>query len=150
MHEMIWSNPNDISAENGAYALMSIFFCMDFPDVILSDNGSQFVSRMMHLFTDMLIAQTFRLRYHRQSNGVIENYFQNILKQILAKGTAELLQDLDRYLMAILFAYGKVPQKGSGYSSYKLNFSCSLLGPLSLQKDTWVRHNIPEYKTYNI
>lgn len=52
-------------------ALLSVFFLMGFPDVILSDSGTQFVSRTMRPFTDMLsIAQTFSSKYHPQSNKV--------------------------------------------------------------------------------
>lgn len=43
-----------IAAESVATALIGIFCCMGFPDVILFDNGSQFVSRTMRGFTDML------------------------------------------------------------------------------------------------
>lgn len=49
-----------ISVEDVADTLMSVFCPMGFPDIILSDNGSQFISRMMWSFTDMLsIPQTF-------------------------------------------------------------------------------------------
>lgn len=65
-----------------------VCFCyLGLPYVILSDNGSQFISQTMRSFTNMLsIAQTFSLRYHPQSNGVIEN-FHNPLKQMLANVT---------------------------------------------------------------
>lgn len=73
------------AVEDVADALMSVFCQMGFPGIILSDNGSQFISYTMRSFTDMLsIAQTFSLRYHPQSNRVIEN-FHSTFKQMLAK-----------------------------------------------------------------
>lgn len=47
-------------------------FWTGFPDIILSDNSTQFVSRIMRSFTDILfIAQTFRSPYHLFSNGIV-------------------------------------------------------------------------------
>lgn len=74
--------------EDIADTLMSVFCHMGFPDVILSDNGTQFVSKTMQSFTDILgTAQTFSSRYHAQSNGILEN-FHHTLKQMVAKVTA--------------------------------------------------------------
>lgn len=50
------------NSEDVAKALFSVFGRMWFPDVILSDKGSLFVSRRMRGFTDTrFIAQTFLL-----------------------------------------------------------------------------------------
>lgn len=134
------------AVEDVADALMSVFCQMGFPDIILSDNGSQFISYTMRSFTDMLsIAQTFSLRYHPQSNRVIEN-FHSTFKQMLAKVTAEFPQDWGQYLPTILFMYWEVLQESSGYSGNELIYGCSLRGYLSHLKDMWVQPDIPEYR----
>lgn len=60
-----------------------LFNRIGYPDVILSGNGTQLVSRVMRSFTGMLfIAQMFCLRYHPISNGIVEK-LNCCLKQIL-------------------------------------------------------------------
>lgn len=55
-----------------AEELFYIFYRMGFLCVILSDNGTQFVSRTMRSFTDMhSIVQIFRSCYHPSSNGIV-------------------------------------------------------------------------------
>lgn len=67
---------------------------------------------------------------------------------MLAKVTAEFPHDWDRYLLAILFAYRKVPQKLTRFSSNEIIFGSSLTGLLSLVRVMWVIPDIQEYKTY--
>lgn len=61
------------TASDIAECLFSIFCRMGFPDVILSYNGTQFLSHSMRSFTNILsIAQTFNSVYHPSSNGIVE------------------------------------------------------------------------------
>lgn len=96
-----------------AESLYSIFCRMGFLDIILSDNGSHFVSRTTKNFTDMLfIAQSFCSIYHAASNGVIEK-FHHCLKQMLSKMTSEYPKNWDQLLPAVVFAYKNTPLKWS-------------------------------------
>lgn len=96
MLEICLSHSNEIHiVEDVAEALMYVFCRMGFPDVILSENGSQLISLTMRSFTDMLsIAQMFSSRHHPQSHSVIEN-FHTTLKHMLAKVTAEFPHNWD-------------------------------------------------------
>lgn len=63
------------SLECGANELVNILCRMGFSDVILSNTGSQFVSRTMRDFTDMLsIAESFIAINHAASNGITEGF----------------------------------------------------------------------------
>jgi IS30 family transposase len=75
----------EITTERICNALLSIFTRFGFPSVILSDNGTQFVSHLTNAFTKMLeITQVFAARYHPQANGCVERANQTIKLMLLS------------------------------------------------------------------
>lgn len=93
---------------------------MDFPNVILPGNGSQYVSQTMGDFTEMLsIAESFSSIYHAASNGIIER-FHKCLKHMLYKMTSDFPNDWDKYLPAVFFAFNETHHRVTGHFSHEL------------------------------
>ena len=55
------------------------------------------------------------------------------------KFVANQIDNWDKYLPYVLFAYREVPCQSTGYSPFELLYGRSVRGPFSLIKETWVR-----------
>jgi Integrase zinc binding domain/Integrase core domain len=85
----------EITSERICNALLSIFSRFGFPNIVLSDNGTQFVSNLTTAFNQMLqITQIFSTRYHPQSNGCVERANQTI-KLMIEKVCIDKPKDWD-------------------------------------------------------
>ena len=76
--------------------------------------------------------------YHPEANGLVER-FNGTLKHMLKKFVANQIDNWDKYLPYVLFAYREVPCQSTGYSPFELLYGRSVRGPFSLIKETWVR-----------
>ena len=113
---------NEITSEKICNALLSIFTKFGFPSIILSDNGTQFLSHLTQAFTKMLqITQVFSARYHPQSNGCVERANQSI-KIMIDKVCIDKPKEWDLFLPMILFAYRTSIHEATGYSPFQLLF----------------------------
>ena len=120
----------EITADRVCNSLLPIFCRFGFPKTILSDNGTQFKSKLTQAFTKMLnITQIFSSIYHPESNGMVERANQTI-KQMLAKVCEEHPYEWDEFLPAILFAYRQAKHESTGYSPFELIFGRNANGPL--------------------
>src|SRR6218665_4000891 len=124
--------------------LISVFRTFGFPDQILSDCGSEFMSELMQLFLlECKVAQFKRSPYHPQSNGCLVR-FHRTLKSML-KGVGETFPgDWDQLLPWVLFAYREVPVEGLMFSPFDLVFGRNVKGVLQLIKKFWLKENRPE------
>ena len=90
-----------------------MFSCVGFPKQILSDNGAQFVSRVMSEVSRLiLVKQLFSSPYHPMANGLCEK-FNGTLKKMLLRMCNEQPREWDRYMEPLLFAYREVPQEST-------------------------------------
>ena len=125
----------EITAESICHALLSIFTRFGFPEIILSDNGTQFRSQITAAFTHMLnITQTFAARYRPQANGAVERANQSI-KTMLRKVVNDKQAEWDRFLPLVLFAYREIPHESTGFSPCELVFGANPKSPLEKFKD---------------
>ena len=93
----------DISSSSVAEALLGIFSCVDLPDRIHSDRGSQFTSEMMQeLIRLVSIKQSTTSLYHAMGNGLCENMNKTV-KNLLKKVVSEWPQDWSRYITPLMF-----------------------------------------------
>ncbi|BFZ05447.1 hypothetical protein BsWGS_08486 [Bradybaena similaris] len=124
-----------ITSEAITEAFFHLFSRIGFPEVILSDRGTQFISKATQAVSQMMgIKQVFTTPYNPPANGVCEN-FNGTLKKMLAKVTDENPSTWDTLLPAILFAYREVPQKSTGYSPFELVYGANPRGPLTIYKE---------------
>ena len=74
--------------------------------------------------------------YHPMCSGLLQRVHAN-LKQMLHRMCVERPKDLDRYLPALLFATGEVPQESLGFSPFELMYRKNVLGPMAILKELW-------------
>ncbi|XP_053381689.1 uncharacterized protein LOC128549191 [Mercenaria mercenaria] len=133
-----------IVTENVAEALLDIFSRVGFPSEILSDRGSQFTSQLMEEVCRLVsLKQLFTTPYNPKCNGLCER-MNGILKSMLKKMCEERPKDWDRYISAVLFAYGEVPQGSTGFSPFELLYGRTVRGPMQALKELWTESEVPE------
>lgn len=95
---------------------------MGIPDEILTDQGTNFTSRLMQLFHQQLGITTLKTTpYHPQTDGLVERFNQT----------------LKRMLPFLLFAYREIPQASTGFSPFELLYGWDVQGPLDLPRKSW-------------
>ncbi|XP_077869382.1 uncharacterized protein LOC144360596 [Saccoglossus kowalevskii] len=134
--------PN-MEAETVADCLIEIFSRVGIPNELLSDQGTNFMSK---LISDMCVKLHInKLKtsiYHPQCNGLVER-FNGTLKCMLRRYTAEHPKVWDTYLPHLLFAYREVPQASTGFAPFELLYGRHVRGPLAVLKEGWTG-DIPE------
>ena len=120
-----------------AAALLSIFTRMGVPREILSDQGSNFLSKLMEEMYKALGASHLKTSpYHPQTNGAVER-FHGTLKSMLHKMRDDK-RGWDVLLPSFLFAYREVPTVSTGFSPFDLMFGRHVRGPLDVLRESWV------------
>ena len=133
--------------EDIAEALLEVFSRVGFPKEILSDRGSQFVSKLMQEVSRLIsVKQIFTTPYNPRCNGLCEKT-NAVLKSMLKKMCEEKPQDWDRYLPAVLFAYREVPQASTGFAPFELLYGRTVRGPMQILKELWTKSDETEIRT---
>ena len=121
-----------------AEALISVFSRVGLPNEIVSDQGSNLIGQLMTQLYELLgISHIKTSVYHPEANGLVER-FNGTLKHMLKKFVENQIDNWDKYLPYVLFAYREVPCQSTGYSPFELLYGRSIRGPFSLIKETWV------------
>ena len=127
------------TAQDVAQALVNVFSHFGFPQEILSDKGSDFMSTLMQIFlNDFGICQIRASPCHPQTNGACER-FNGTMKTMLRSLTESFPASWDKALPWVLFAYREVPVETLGCSPFDLLFGRAVAGPLSLLKSAWLQ-----------
>ncbi len=130
-----------IDAEQVAEELVKVFSRMGIPKEILTDQGSNFTSRLLREIYNLLHIHPIRTTpYHPQTDGLVER-FNKTLKSLLRKTASDSGKDWDRLLPFLLFAYREVPQASTGFSPFELLFGREVRGPLDILKESWVANH---------
>ena len=126
-----------IDAEHVAEELLKVFARVGVPREILTDQGSNFTSKLLAETYRLLGIQPIRTSpYHPQTDGLVERFNQT-LKAMLRKAASEDGKDWDKLLPYLLFAYREVPQASTGFSPFELIYGRQVRGPLDILKETW-------------
>ena len=129
----------NITTIDVAEAMFSTFSRMGFPEEVLTDQGSQFVSSVMKEITRLMsIKQITTTPYNPRCNGLTEK-INGVLKMMLKRLTVDRPKDWDRYVDALLFAYREVPQCSTGYSPFELLYGRTVRGPLQILQRCWTQ-----------
>jgi len=126
------------AASNVAQPLSTVFSHFGFPQEILSDQGTDFMSELIQIFLhDFGINPIRTSPYHPQSYGACER-FNGTLKSMLRSLMDRFPDSWDTALPWVLFAYREVPVESLGCSPFDLLFGRSVAGLLSLVKTSWL------------
>ena len=126
-----------IIAKSVAFCLVQFFSRVGFPREILTDQGTNFMSKLLKEVYQLLGIRSLRTTpYHPQTDGLTERFNQT-LKQMLRKFVDDTGSDWDQWLPYLLFAYREVTQASSGFSPFELLYGHEVRGPLTLLKDIW-------------
>ena len=113
-----------------------LFSRVGVPSEILSDQGSNFMPKLLSEVYNLLYIRPNRTSpYHPQTDGLVERFNQT-LKAMLRK-TAVRGKDWDKLLPYLLFSYGEVPQASTGFSPFELLYGRSVHGPMDVLRETW-------------
>ena len=131
----------NISTEDVAEGLLSMYSRLGIPEEILSDMGSQFISDCMKEVERLLkIRHLSTTPYHPQCNGLVEK-FNGTLKSMLKKLCADQPKEWHRFLDALLFAYREVPQESTGFAPFELMYGRPVRGPMNILREIWSADN---------
>ncbi|KAK7922269.1 hypothetical protein WMY93_009171 [Mugilogobius chulae] len=126
-----------ITAHAVLRVLIQLFSRVGIPDETLTDQGTNFTSRLLQLFHKQLGITALRTTpYHPQTDGLVERFNQT-LKRMLQKFVSDTRKDWDRWLPFVLFAYREVPQSSTGFSPFELLYGWDVQGPLDLLSKAW-------------
>ncbi|XP_055367899.1 uncharacterized protein LOC129604626 [Betta splendens] len=118
-------------------ALVQLFSRVGIPEEILTDQGTNFTSRLMgQLYRQLGITAIKTTPYHPQTDGLVERFNQT-LKNMLRKFVVDTGKDWDKWLPFVLFAYREVPQASTGFSPFELLYGWQVRGPLDLLRESW-------------
>ena len=120
-----------------AEELLKVFCRVGFPNKILTDQGSNFMSQLLkEVYRLLRIHPICTTPYHPQTDGLCERFNQT-LKKMLQKAAVEEGKDWDKLLHYLLFAYREVPQASTGFSPFELLYGRYVRGPLDLLRESW-------------
>ncbi|XP_044843600.1 uncharacterized protein LOC123349509, partial [Mauremys mutica] len=126
-----------ITARTIAGELMKIFSRVGLPREILTDQGTNFTSRLLQQVCKLLGVKQLRTSvYHPQTDGLVER-FNRTLKDMLKKFPPEELRHWDQFLPPLLLAIREVPQASTKFSPFELLYGRRPRGLLDLMRETW-------------
>jgi len=106
------------SIDTGTVAehLILLFSRVGIPKEILSDQGTNFMSKLLKELYNLLHVSQLRISpYHPQMDGLVER-FNQMLKAMLRKLISKEGHNWDSMLPYVLFVYREVPQSTTGFS----------------------------------
>ncbi len=125
------------TANETAHKLLSIFSMFGPPVAILSDQGTNFMSKVLQSFYEKLAIQRISTSpYHPESNGKLER-FHSTLKAVLRKSIVQRI-DWPNVLELALFFLRNLPHSRSGFTPYELTFLKPTPHVLATLKSNWL------------
>jgi len=113
----------DITASTIANKLVrSVFTRYGAPRYLLSDQGSQFTSELLHLVCNVWNIKRIRTSpFHPQTNGKVEK-FNSTLCDMLSSYVNDDRDDWNKYLPLVLYSYRTSDNPSTGFTPFFLNF----------------------------
>ena len=127
----------NMTSETVADCLVEVTARLGVPNEVLSDNGTNFTSKVMAQFCMTVgIKQIKTSPYHPQTDGMVER-FNATLKRLLRKLTKDPTVEWDKCLPYVLWAYRGTVHRTTGFSPYHLLFGKEMRMPLDLMVRYW-------------
>ena len=126
-----------VKARQVANCLFQLFSQEDIPREILTDCGTNFLSKLLQQVYQLLGVNGIRTTpFHPQTDRLVERFNQT-LKNMLMNFVSHTGSDWDQWPRYLLFAYCEVPQASAGFSPFKLLYGRQVSGPPVLLKEHW-------------
>ena len=110
----------NISVRSVAQALFHVISRVGIPKEILTDQGTNFMSRTIKELYGLLKVKAIRTSvYHPATDGLCER-FNRTLKSMIRKFVLEDARNWHQWLDPLLFAVREVPQASTGFSPFEL------------------------------
>ncbi len=130
----------NITAPKIAEVLVELFSRYGIPEEILTDQGTNFTSKLFGELYRLIGVQAIRTSpYHPQTDGLVER-FNRTLKSMLRTVLDGEKRNWDLMLPHVLFAYREVPQATLGFSPFELLYGRDVRGPLDVLKEEWIQN----------
>ncbi|CAM4631962.1 unnamed protein product [Lepidochelys olivacea] len=130
-----------ITTRTIAAELMKIFARVGLPREILTDQGTNFTSKLFCQVCALLGIKKLQTSvYHPQTDGLVER-FNRTLKGMLRRFPTQDLRQWDQLLPPLLLAIREVPQASTKFSPFELLYGRRPRGVLDLLRETW-EHNL--------
>ena len=127
----------NIETETVAEALLDTYSRLGMPEEILSDLGTQFVSKCMEEVSRLLsIKRLTTTPYHPICNGLVER-FNGMLKKMLRHLCNEQPRQWLRFVNPLLFACREAPQEATRFSPFELLCGRTVRGSVQILKELW-------------
>ena len=126
----------NIETETVAEALLDMYSGLGIQEEVLSDLGTQFVSKCMEEVSRSLIKRLTTTRYHPICNGLVER-FNGTFKKMLRPLCNEQPRQWHRFANPLLFAYREGPQEATGFSPFELLYRRRVRGSVLILKKLW-------------
>ena len=127
----------NMTSETVADCLVEVTARLGVPNEVLSDNGTNFTSKVMARFCMTVgIKQIKTSPYHPQTDGVVER-FNTTLKRLLRKLTKDPTVEWDKCFPYGLWVYRGTVHRTTGFSPYHLLFGKEMRMPLDLMVRYW-------------
>ena len=118
-----------VTAKSVAEGLWCVFSRTAIPEVMLSDQGSQFCGRVVKQLCQLLGVQKLRTSpYHPQTNGTVER-MHGTLKSVLGRCVEDKVDWVGHVPLA-LYVLRQMPHADSGFSPFDLVFGFRVRTPL--------------------
>ena len=127
----------NVTTESVMDCLIELTTRLGVPKEVLTDKGTNFVSRTMKKFCDLVgIQQIHTSPYHPQTDG-IEERFNATMKHLLRKLTQKNTVDWDQCISYLLWVYRGTTLKMTGYSFFELLYGRPMRTPLDELVELW-------------
>ncbi|XP_042144967.1 uncharacterized protein LOC121835094 [Ixodes scapularis] len=126
-----------LTAKATCDALLEIFARLGVPEVVCSDQGTNFTAKVtQQLLSKLGACPRFSTPDHPQSNGLVERW-NGTFKSMLFHIVREHGREWDKFVPFLLWAYREVPNVTTGKLPFELMYGRVLVGPLSILQKTW-------------
>ena len=129
---------HSLTSKSICEALLKQFAITGIPDIISSDNASNFKGRLTQEFLNRLgCSPRFSTPNHPAACGLVERLVGTI-KSAISKIATEHPKQWHTHLACILWALRESPNQTTGLPPWLLAFGRLPRGPLALLRDTWI------------
>ena len=139
----------NIEAKDVITFLKDVFSRHGLPEVIISDNGRQFIADITKLMVDLYGSWIrFIAPRHPEANGLVENRNKEIEKVL--RHLCDVQKDWDLYMPATLWALRTTKNSVTGFSSFELLYGRKDLWPLSVVLPDLQKNEEESEEEYNL